>query len=175
MADILIKHLVKRFGKVEAVNDVSLQIADGEFLVLLGPSGCGKSTILRVVAGLEDADSGEIVIGGRLVNFIDPVKRNVAMVFQNYALYPHMTVFKNIAFPLQIAKKRKAEIEAAVRRAAGILGLEELLQRCPGSCPAGSASASRSRARSCASRTRFSWTSRSPTSTRSSASRRAWS
>ena len=105
MADILIKHLVKRFGKVEAVSDVSLQIADGEFLVLLGPSGCGKSTILRVVAGLEDADSGEIVIGGRLVNFIDPVKRNVAMVFQNYALYPHMTVYKNIAFPLQIAKK----------------------------------------------------------------------
>ena len=107
MADILIKHLVKRFGKVEAVSDVSLRIADGEFLVLLGPSGCGKSTILRAVAGLEDADSGEIVIGGRLVNFIDPVKRNVAMVFQNYALYPHMTVFKNIAFPLTIAKKPK--------------------------------------------------------------------
>ena len=107
MADILVKHLVKRFGKVEAVSDVSLQIADGEFLVLLGPSGCGKSTILRVVAGLEDADSGEIVIGGRLVNFIDPVKRNVAMVFQNYALYPHMTVYKNIAFPLQIAKKEQ--------------------------------------------------------------------
>ena len=109
MADILIKHLVKRFGKVEAVSDVSLQIADGEFLVLLGPSGCGKSTILRVVAGLEDADSGEIVIGGRLVNFIDPVKRNVAMVFQNYALYPHMTVYNNIAFPLQIAKRNKSD------------------------------------------------------------------
>ena len=131
MADILVKHLVKRFGKVEAVSDVSLQIADGEFLVLLGPSGCGKSTILRVVAGLEDADSGEIVIGGRLVNFIDPVKRNVAMVFQNYALYPHMSVYKNIAFPLQIAKKRKDEVEVAVRRAAGMLGLEELLQRLP--------------------------------------------
>ena len=137
MADILIKHLVKRFGKVEAVSDVSLQIADGEFLVLLGPSGCGKSTILRVVAGLEDADAGEIVIGGRLVNFIDPVKRNVAMVFQNYALYPHMTVYKNIAFPLQIAKKRKDEVEAAVRRAAGILGLEELLQRLPGQLSGG--------------------------------------
>ena len=137
MADILVKHLVKRFGKVEAVNDVSLQIADGEFLVLLGPSGCGKSTILRVVAGLEDADSGEIVIGGRLVNFIDPVKRNVAMVFQNYALYPHMTVFKNIAFPLQIAKKPKDEIEAAVERAAGILELEELLERYPGQLSGG--------------------------------------
>jgi multiple sugar transport system ATP-binding protein len=131
MADILIKHLVKRFGKVEAVKDVSLQIADGEFLVLLGPSGCGKSTILRVVAGLEDADSGEIVVGGRLVNFIDPVKRNVAMVFQNYALYPHMTVQKNIAFPLEMAKKPKSEIEPAVRRAAGILGLEDMLHRLP--------------------------------------------
>ena len=137
MADILIKHLVKRFGKVEAVSDVSLQIADGEFLVLLGPSGCGKSTILRVVAGLEDADSGEIVIGGRLVNFIDPVKRNVAMVFQNYALYPHMTVYNNIAFPLQIAKRNKSDVEAAVRRAAGILGLEDLLQRLPGQLSGG--------------------------------------
>ena len=137
MADILIKHLVKRFGKVEAVSDVSLQVADGEFLVLLGPSGCGKSTILRVVAGLEDADAGEIVIGDRLVNFIDPVKRNVAMVFQNYALYPHMTVYKNIAFPLQIAKKRKDEVEASVQRAAGILGLEDLLQRLPGQLSGG--------------------------------------
>jgi len=131
VAEILIKHLVKRFGKVEAVKDVSLRVADGEFLVLLGPSGCGKSTILRVVAGLEDADSGEIVVGGRLVNFIDPVRRNVAMVFQNYALYPHMTVYKNIAFPLEMAKKTKAEVDPAVRRAAGILGLEELLQRLP--------------------------------------------
>jgi multiple sugar transport system ATP-binding protein len=131
MAEILIKHLTKSFGKVEAVKDVSLRIADGEFLVLLGPSGCGKSTILRVVAGLEDADTGEIVVGGRLVNFIDPVKRNVAMVFQNYALYPHMTVYKNIAFPLDMAKKTKGEIESAVRRAAGILGLEDMLQRLP--------------------------------------------
>jgi multiple sugar transport system ATP-binding protein len=137
MAEILIKHLVKRFGKVEAVKDVSLRIADGEFLVLLGPSGCGKSTILRTVAGLDDADSGEIVIGDRLVNFIDPVKRNVAMVFQNYALYPHMTVAKNIAFPLSIAKKPKAEIAAAVNRAAGILGLQDLLQRLPGQLSGG--------------------------------------
>src|SRR3954463_14834630 len=132
MAEILIKRLVKRFGKVEAVKDVSLRIADGEFLVLLGPSGCGKSTILRAVAGLEDADAGEIVIGGRLLNFIDPGKREVAMGFQKYALYPHMTVFKNIAFPLQIAKKKKSEVEPAVRRAAGILALDELLHRYPG-------------------------------------------
>ncbi len=137
MADIVVKHLVKRFGKVEAVSDVSLQVADGEFLVLLGPSGCGKSTILRVVAGLEDADAGEIVIGGKLVNFVDPVKRNVAMVFQNYALYPHMTVYKNIAFPLQIAKQGKGDIDAAVKRAAGILALDELLLRLPGELSGG--------------------------------------
>ena len=137
MAEILIKHLVKRFGKVEAVSDVSLRVADGEFLVLLGPSGCGKSTILRVVAGLENADAGEIVIGDRLVNFVDPVKRNVAMVFQNYALYPHMTVAKNVAFPLQIAKKSKDEINAAVTRAAGILGLDDLLERLPGQLSGG--------------------------------------
>ena len=137
MADISIKHLVKRFGRVEAVSDVSLQIADGEFLVLLGPSGCGKSTILRVVAGLEDADAGEIVIGGRLVNFIDPVRRNVAMVFQNYALYPHMTVYKNIAFPLQIAKQGKEDVGRAVDRAAAMLGLENLLQRLPGELSGG--------------------------------------
>jgi multiple sugar transport system ATP-binding protein len=137
LADILIKHLVKRFGSVEAVSDVSLKIEDGEFLVLLGPSGCGKSTILRVVAGLEDATSGEVVIGDRLVNFVDPVKRNVAMVFQNYALYPHMTVYKNIAFPLTMAKKGKDEIGTAVDRAASMLGLELLLERYPGQLSGG--------------------------------------
>src|SRR4029453_15773701 len=118
MGEVVLRHLTKTFGEVVAVNDVSLRVEDGEFLVLLGPSGCGKSTIPRLIAGLEDATAGEIAIGGRLVNFVDPVKRNVAMVFQNYALYPHMTVFRNIAFPLQMARKSKADIDPAVRRAA---------------------------------------------------------
>src|SRR3990172_680040 len=98
MAEVVLRHLTKHFGDVVAGDDVSIRVEDGEFLVLLGPSGCGKSTILRLIAGLEDATAGEIAIGDTLVNFVDPVKRNVAMVFQNYALYPHMTVFKNVAF-----------------------------------------------------------------------------
>jgi multiple sugar transport system ATP-binding protein len=131
VGEVILRHLTKTFGEVVAVNDVSLRVEDGEFIVLLGPSGCGKSTILRLIAGLEDATSGEISIGGKLVNFIDPVKRNVAMVFQSYALYPHMTVSKNIAFPLQMARKPKAEIEQAVNRAAAILELDTLLARHP--------------------------------------------
>jgi multiple sugar transport system ATP-binding protein len=131
MGEVVLRHLTKRFGNVVAVNDVSLRVEDGEFLVLLGPSGCGKSTILRLIAGLEDATSGEIAIGDRLVNFVDPVKRNVAMVFQNYALYPHMTVFKNVAFPLQMAKQSKEDIRESVKRAATILELDELLDRYP--------------------------------------------
>ena len=155
MAEVLIKHLVKRFGKVEAVSDVSLRVADGEFLVLLGPSGCGKSTILRVVAGLENADSGEIVIGDKLVNFIDPVKRNVAMVFQNYALYPHMTVAKNIAFPLEIAQEAEGGDRAPRSRAPpASSGWRSCSSACRASSRVASASALRSRAPSSASRTR---------------------
>jgi ABC-type sugar transport system ATPase subunit len=131
VGEVILRHLTKHFGSVVAVDDVSIRVEDGEFVVLLGPSGCGKSTILRLIAGLEDATSGEIAIGGKLVNFVDPVKRNVAMVFQNYALYPHMTVRKNIGFPLEMAKKGKTEIGAAIERAAEILELGGLLGRFP--------------------------------------------
>lgn len=113
------------------VKSVSLKAEDGEFLVLLGPSGCGKSTILRLIAGLEDATSGEIVIDGKIVNFVNPVNRNAAFVFQNYALYPHMTVFRNIAFPLATAGMSKPEIDEAVQEAARILELSHLLERLP--------------------------------------------
>jgi ABC-type sugar transport system ATPase subunit len=131
VAEVILRHLTKSFGRVTAVDDVSLRVPDGEFLVLLGPSGCGKSTILRLLSGLEDPTSGEMAIGGNLVNFKDPTERNVAMVFQNYALYPHMTVAKNVAFPLETARMRRADVKAAVDRAAGLLAIDNLLDRLP--------------------------------------------
>ena len=132
MAQVVLKDLVKKFSEeVIAVNSVNLDIEDKEFIVLVGPSGCGKTTTLRMVAGLEDISSGEIRIGERLVNDVPPKDRNIAMVFQNYALYPHMTVFKNMAFSLKLRRTPKAEIEQRVKAAADILGIGELLERKP--------------------------------------------
>ncbi|MBO6049143.1 MAG: sn-glycerol-3-phosphate ABC transporter ATP-binding protein UgpC [Spirochaetales bacterium] len=132
MAEVLLKHICKVYdGGVKAVNDVNIEILDKEFVVLVGPSGCGKSTTLRMVAGLEDISSGELYIDGKLVNDVPPKDRDIAMVFQNYALYPHMTVYDNMAFGLKIRKFPKEEIDARVREAAKILDIEELLDRKP--------------------------------------------
>jgi multiple sugar transport system ATP-binding protein len=131
LARVRLKNLTKRFGDVVAVNDVSLEVEDKEFLVLLGPSGCGKTTTLRCIAGLETPDEGEIYIGDTLVNDLPPKDRDVAMVFQSYALYPHMKVFDNIAFPLKMRKVPKSEIEERVRRTAELLRITHLLDRKP--------------------------------------------
>ena len=131
MASVTLSRIVKRFDRTEVVHGIDLTIADGEFVVLVGPSGCGKSTTLRMIAGLEDLTSGEIKIGDRVVDRLEPKDRNIAMVFQNYAIYPHMTVHKNIAFGLRMAKLSKAEEDRRVREAAQILGLTDLLDRRP--------------------------------------------
>jgi multiple sugar transport system ATP-binding protein len=131
MASVHIRSVKKRFGEVEVLHGVSIDIPDGSFTVLVGPSGCGKSTLLRMVAGLENISAGEIEIGGRVVNLVPPKERDIAMVFQNYALYPHMTVRDNMAFSLLLAKKSKAFIDERVGKAASILGLAPLLDRFP--------------------------------------------
>ena len=131
MANVVLKNLSKRFGDVVAVNDVNLEIADREFVVLVGPSGCGKTTTLRMVAGLEEISGGEIIIGDRVVNKLTPMERNIAMVFQSYALYPHMKVFDNMAFGLKMRKVPREQREKQVKKAAEILGIEELLDRKP--------------------------------------------
>ncbi len=132
MAEVVLKKVNKIYpGGVHAIKDVSLEVEDGEFLVLVGPSGCGKSTLLRLIAGLEEATSGEIIIGGRVVNDVAPKDRDISMVFQNYALYPHMTVYENMAFGLKIRKFPKDEIDRRVREAAEMLGLTDLLDRKP--------------------------------------------
>ncbi|HKY77955.1 MAG TPA: ABC transporter ATP-binding protein, partial [Acidimicrobiia bacterium] len=119
MAEIILEHVEKRYPDgYRAVQDVSLEIADGEFMILVGPSGSGKSTLLRMIVGLEDASAGEISIGGRRVNEIAPRDRNLAMVFQNYALYPHLTVFENIAFPLRLRSRPDDEVRRRVSEAA---------------------------------------------------------
>jgi multiple sugar transport system ATP-binding protein len=131
MASVSIATVKKRFGGVEVLHGVSIEIPDTSFTVLVGPSGCGKSTLLRMIAGLENVSEGEIVIGGKVVNRMAPKERDIAMVFQNYALYPHMTVRANMGFSLSLAKTPPAEIERRVDQAAGILGLAPLLDRFP--------------------------------------------
>ena len=131
MAQVILKNLTKTFKTVVAVDDMSLEIADKEFLVLVGPSGCGKTTALRMVAGLEEATDGEILIGDRLVNDVSPKDRDIAMVFQNYALYPHMSVYDNMAFGLKLRKISRDEIVKRVNQTAKLLGLDELLNRKP--------------------------------------------
>ena len=131
MAEVALKKVVKRYGKTDVVHGIDLDIAHNEFVVLVGPSGCGKSTTLRMIAGLEEISDGEILIGGKVVNRLAPRQRNISMVFQNYALYPHMSVRDNLGFSLKIAKRPQAEIAAAVAQAADILGLETLLERTP--------------------------------------------
>jgi sn-glycerol 3-phosphate transport system ATP-binding protein len=131
MADVSIRNVIKRFGKSEVIHGISCDIRDGEFIVILGPSGCGKSTLLRLVAGLEEISGGEVAIAGRVVNDLEPADRDIAMVFQNYALYPHMTVFKNMAYGLKMRRMPKEEIDRRVRNAARILELSELLDRKP--------------------------------------------
>jgi multiple sugar transport system ATP-binding protein len=131
MASVSIAKVEKSYGNNKVVHGIDIEIEDGEFCVLVGPSGCGKSTLLRMVAGLEDISGGSIKIGNQIVNDIQPKDRDIAMVFQNYALYPHMTVRENMAFSLMLAKKSKQEIEQRVAQAAGILGLNDLLDRQP--------------------------------------------
>jgi len=131
MAKVHLRDVRKSYGDVEVIHGVSIEIADGEFIVIVGPSGCGKSTLLRMVAGLEAITSGEIAIGERVVNKLEPKDRDIAMVFQNYALYPHMSVFDNMAYGLRIRGLAKSDIEERVKRAAEILELGPLLERKP--------------------------------------------
>jgi multiple sugar transport system ATP-binding protein len=131
MAGLTLDHITKKYGEVTAVNDLNIQIRDQEFLVLVGPSGCGKSTALRMIAGLEEISGGDLYIGDRRVNDVAPKDRDIAMVFQSYALYPHMSVFDNMAFGLKLRKRPKQEIDRRVKEAAELLGLQNLLQRKP--------------------------------------------
>ncbi|MGL5640794.1 MAG: ABC transporter ATP-binding protein, partial [Paraclostridium sp.] len=132
MAEVILKSIGKSYDNgYEAVKDVNIDIDDKEFVVLVGPSGCGKSTTLRMIAGLEEISSGELYIGNKIVNDVAPKDRDIAMVFQNYALYPHLSVYENMAFALKLRKMPKAEIDSKVREAARILDLEKVLDRKP--------------------------------------------
>jgi multiple sugar transport system ATP-binding protein len=131
MSSVTFEHVYKRFGDVVAVNDLSIAVEDKEFLVFVGPSGCGKTTSLRLLAGLEEISDGQILIGDRIVNDVPPKDRDIAMVFQSYALYPHMSVYDNMAFGLKLRKTPKSQIDERVKTAAGLLGIEHLLDRKP--------------------------------------------
>ena len=131
MAQVSANAITKKFGDVAAVDGISLTVRDGEFMVLLGPSGCGKTTFLRIIAGLEKPTAGDIVIGGEVVNDIPPRARGIAMVFQSYGLYPHFTIWDNIAFPLKTQRVPRPQIKAKVEWAALLLGIEHLLDRRP--------------------------------------------
>jgi multiple sugar transport system ATP-binding protein len=131
MAEVSLKNISKSFGNTKVLHDVSVDISDGEFVVIVGPSGCGKSTLLRIVAGLEETSEGEIFIGDDKVNDVAPKNRSIAMVFQNYALYPHMNIYDNMAFGLKMKKEPKDKIKERVMHAAGILGIEDYLHRKP--------------------------------------------
>ena len=137
MGSITLNKVSKSFGEAKVIPSIDLEIQDGEFVVFVGPSGCGKSTLLRMIAGLEDVSAGEIEIGGKVVNDLPPVQRGIAMVFQSYALYPHMTVYENIAFPLRVEKLPQAEVDARVGAAAKVLQLESRLQHRPGQLSGG--------------------------------------
>jgi multiple sugar transport system ATP-binding protein len=137
MAEVVLRNVVKRYGRVEAVRGISLDIPDRQFVALVGPSGCGKTTTLRMVAGLEEITSGEVVIDGKVINDVAPKNRDIAMVFQSYALYPHMTVFENMSFGLKLRGLSKPEIKERVESAAGILHITELLHRRPGQLSGG--------------------------------------
>ncbi len=137
MGELIIRGLSKSFDGVPVLDNVSLECAPGELLVLLGPSGCGKSTLLRLVSGLEEADSGEIYLGGRRIDHLSPRERNVALVFQNYSLYPHMSVAKNLAFPLKVARVERKEIRRRVEEVARLVGMETMLEKKPGQLSGG--------------------------------------
>lgn len=137
MAKVSLINLTKKFGDVIAVNDLSLEINDKELVVLVGPSGCGKTTTLRIIAGLENVSSGQVIIGDRSMTNVPPYKRNIAMVFQNFALYPHMTAYENIAFSLEVEKLHKSEVRRRVEKLASMLEIESLLDRRPGQLSGG--------------------------------------
>ena len=173
MGTVSLQGIEKFYGNTKVIHGVDMQVNDGEFLVFVGPSGCGKSTILRMIAGLEDISGGVLAINGEAVNDVPPARRGTAMVFQNYALYPHMTVAENMGFALKLAGTPKDQLKTSVGRAAEILRISHLLERKPKALS--SASAWPSAAPSCASRQCSSSTSRCPTSMPPCACRCAWS